>query len=90
MIDLFKRFSFSKSCFSWTFDFSNVESVEIDLTEAYDTLYKKVGSINFEHSSIEQVGDFDFSMANTRSRLRMTTLYQFAGMCKMLVVERHL
>lgn len=69
-------------------NFSNVESVEIDLTESYNTLYKKMASINFKQVKVAQnlvIGDFDFSMANTRSRLRMTTLYQFAGMCKLIV-----
>lgn len=60
----------------------NVESKEVDLTEAYDILYKA-----YERGNNTEIpkGVFDFSMANTRSRLRMTTLYQFAGMHKMLV-----
>lgn len=62
-------------------NYSNVESLVVDLTEAYDVLYK---------ACIYQVipvteEQYDFSMANTRSRLRMTTLYQYAGTHKMLV-----
>jgi NAD+ synthase len=61
--------------------YPNVSSLRIDLTEAYDVLYKA-----FE-PQVSEVTDeqFDFSMANTRSRLRMTTLYQYAGTHKMLV-----
>jgi len=62
-------------------NYPNVSSLRIDLTEAYDVLYKA-----FE-PQVSEVTDeqFDFSMANTRSRLRMTTLYQYAGTHKMLV-----
>lgn len=62
-------------------NYANVYSFEINLTEAYDVLFK-----SYEHQ-LEAVTeeDFNFSMANTRSRLRMTTLYQYAGTHKMLV-----
>jgi NAD+ synthase len=62
-------------------NYPNVSSLRIDLTEAYDVLYK-----SFELQVIPVTEEqYDFSMANTRSRLRMTTLYQYAGTHKMLV-----
>jgi len=66
-------------------NYPNVESKEIDLTDAYDILYEDYaqGAPVFNRQIIQE--DYDFSMANTRSRLRMTTLYQYAGMYKMLV-----
>lgn len=62
--------------------YPNVSSLRIDLTEAYDKLYTSYNSIPNSPITREQ---FDFSMANTRSRLRMTTLYFYAGTHKMLV-----
>lgn len=67
-------------------NYQNVESKKIDLTDAYDILcedYDK-GEPCFGNQVTEE--QFFFSMANTRSRLRMTTLYQFAGMHKLIVV----
>jgi NAD+ synthase len=61
---------------------SNVFSKTIDLTNSYDDLYK---TYKLESNDISKE-EFEFSMANTRSRMRMTTLYHFAGMNKMLVV----
>jgi NAD+ synthase len=63
-------------------NYQNVSSLKVDLTEAYDKLYASYNSILDRPVTIEQ---FDFSMANTRSRLRMTTLYFYAGIHKMLV-----
>jgi NAD+ synthase len=63
-------------------NFSNVSSKEIDLTESYDTIYNAC-KLSTDITVSDE--DFNFSMANTRSRLRMMTLYQFAGMNKMLV-----
>ncbi|MEK6829885.1 MAG: NAD(+) synthase [Nanoarchaeota archaeon] len=61
--------------------YPNVSSKRIDLTSTYDSLYEayapEAGSTSKE--------SFDFCMANTRSRLRMVTLYQFAGINKYLV-----
>lgn len=61
--------------------YPNVSSKRIDLTSTYDSLYEayapEAGNTSKEN--------FDFSMANTRSRLRMVTLYQFAGINKFLV-----
>ncbi len=62
-------------------NYPNVSSLRIDLTEVYDVLYK-----TFEYQVSEVTEEmFNFSMANTRSRLRMITLYQYAGTHKMLV-----
>lgn len=62
-------------------NYSNVTSQEVDLTEAYDVLYKVCGVQTVPVTEEE----YDFSMANTRSRLRMTTLYNYAGTHKYLV-----
>jgi len=65
--------------------YPNVESKIIDLTDAYDILSEdfEKGEPCFGKQITEE--QFFFSLANTRSRLRMTTLYQFAGMYKLLV-----
>lgn len=67
-------------------NYPNVSSLRIDLTEAYDMLYDSYNHTVPPFGELINKGKFDFSMANTRSRLRMTTLYQFAGMHKLLVV----
>ena len=66
-------------------NYPNVESKVIDLTDAYDIFYEdcSLGGPSFGIQISEE--QYDFSMANTRSRLRMMTLYQHAGMYKMLV-----
>ena len=55
-------------------NYSNVELLEIDLTNTFET-FKSL--FNIEHN---------LSLANSRSRLRMVTLYQIAGTYKGLVV----
>jgi NAD+ synthase len=55
-------------------NYSNVESLEYDLTNTFET-FKSL----FETEN-------NLALANSRSRLRMTTLYQIAGMNKGLVV----
>lgn len=55
--------------------FPNVRSVEVDLTSTFEAL---------ENALPEEIQDW-LTMANSRSRLRMTTLYAFAGHNKMLV-----
>jgi NAD+ synthase len=47
-------------------NFSNVKHLSINLTDAFETLCKSLPDISVEHG---------LSMANTRARLRMTTLY---------------
>lgn len=54
--------------------YSNVESFEFDLTSTFET-FKSLFSTEDK-----------LALANSRSRLRMTTLYQIAGMRKGLVV----
>lgn len=58
--------------------FSNVEGKKIDLTAVYDTFAETVGA----DASSETT---NLALANTRSRLRMTTLYQFAAEQRKLV-----
>ena len=59
--------------------YDNVTSVEVDLTNTYDGM---VDILRQEGVSDEQ---FFFTMANTRSRLRMVTLYGIAGQKGLLV-----
>lgn len=66
-------------------NYPNVESQEIDLTEAYDNLYDRYNHTTPAFGILVDKDKFDFSMANTRSRLRMTTLYNTAGMYGLLV-----
>lgn len=56
--------------------FNNVTSLEVDLTETFNSY------CNVLPASIQD----GLTMANTRSRIRMTTLYSFACNKKMLVV----
>lgn len=58
--------------------FSNVSSIEADLTLLFDTFKKEVPA-NFEENKLQ------ITLANTRARLRMTTLYYFAGIHGLLV-----
>ena len=54
----------------------NVTSVKIDLTNTFDTFT----------NDLERHATDNHALANTRSRLRMVTLYQFAGQYKGIVV----
>jgi len=54
----------------------NVESVKIDLTNTFESF-----KYNLERHATD-----NHALANTRSRLRMVTLYQFAGQYKGIVV----
>lgn len=56
-------------------NFKNVESATVELTPVFDA---------FENSLPKETQDF-LTMANTRARLRMTTLYSFATHHKLLV-----
>lgn len=58
-------------------DFGNVRSERIQLTHAFDTYVNSLPVIS--------VGDRDLALANARARLRMTTLYYFAGLENKLV-----
>lgn len=59
--------------------FPNVSEVNVDLTSVFEELKSVVP----EKPASTQL---DLSLANTRARLRMSTLYYFAGLYKYLVV----
>jgi NAD+ synthase len=70
------QFSLSEQHIAWLKEkFENVESATIDLTETFKTL---------EATLPESIQD-GLTMANTRSRLRMLTLYAFASHHKRIV-----
>ncbi|MFT7442241.1 MAG: NAD+ synthase [Maribacter sp.] len=58
--------------------FANVSEVRVDLTSTFED-FKNV------LPSVEYSGKLDLSLANTRARLRMTTLYYFASLQGLLV-----
>lgn len=59
--------------------FSNVSSTKVDLTPAFDSLV-------MTFPDVENEEDRFMSLANTRARLRMTSLYYFAALNGYLVV----
>jgi len=58
--------------------FGHVSSVEADLTPVFEAFRKQVPGTDNSHIQ-------DLTLANTRARLRMTTLYYFAGLQSSLV-----
>ncbi len=56
-------------------NFSNVDEVILNLDETFNSFEKTLDNFKSEHAS-----------ANSRARLRMTTLYQVAGSCNGIVV----
>ncbi len=58
--------------------FPNVSSERVDLTPVFEDLKSAV-------PNVEPSAQLDLSLANTRARLRMTTLYYFAGLHGYLV-----
>ena len=58
--------------------FPNVTSIEADLTSVFETFKKAVPDDS-------DTCKLNLSLANTRARLRMTTLYYFAGLHSLLV-----
>jgi len=58
--------------------FPNVSSAVADLTSVFDTFKNEVPTTDNEHA-------LHLSLANSRARLRMTTLYYFAGIHGLLV-----
>ncbi len=58
--------------------FPNVKNIEADLTSVFETFKNNVPASNDEDRLY-------LSLANTRARLRMTTLYYFAGIHGLLV-----
>ncbi|HLT51517.1 MAG TPA: NAD(+) synthase [Arenibacter sp.] len=59
-------------------NYGNVSSTQIDLTTVFDSLVASLPKVANEE-------DRFMSLANTRARLRMTTLYYFAALDKLLV-----
>ena len=59
--------------------YPNVSQEEIDLTDVFEE-FKKQAPIPLNNRLL------DLSLANTRARLRMTSLYYFAGLLRYLVV----
>lgn len=58
--------------------FNQVSSVEVELTDFFETFKKAVPETPENEQS-------NLTLANTRARMRMTTLYYFAGLKKYLV-----
>lgn len=58
--------------------FPNVKKIEVNLTPVFDSLISALPKVENEE-------DRFMSLANTRARLRMTTLYYFAALHKYLV-----
>lgn len=58
--------------------FENVSQTRADLTPVFEAFKKEV-------SSDRDQATVDMALANTRARLRMTTLYYYAGLYKLLV-----
>ena len=58
--------------------FDNVADVRVDLTATFDGFKNVVPTVN-------DTAKVDLSLANTRARLRMTTLYYLAGLHSYLV-----
>lgn len=59
-------------------NFSNVKMVQVNLTPVFDSLVASLPRVKNEEERF-------MSLANTRARLRMTTLYYFAALNKLLV-----
>lgn len=58
--------------------FSNVTDIHVDLTQVFEQFKSSV-------PHLEETDALNLSLANTRARLRMTTLYYFAGLHGLLV-----
>ncbi len=58
--------------------FNNVSDIKVDLTPVFEEFKTEV-SLNGEQATV------DMALANTRARLRMTTLYYHAGLLGLLV-----
>jgi len=81
----------AKDHIEWLKDeFVNVSSANIDLSQTYNVIASRYGDFSDgleAGSGLERVSEdkFNFVLGNTRSRMRMMTLYQFAGMYDLLV-----
>jgi len=60
-------------------NYANVKSIETELTSVFDAFIDAL-------PPVENEGDRFLSLANSRARLRMTTLYYFAGLHNYLVL----
>ena len=60
--------------------FTNVTDIEVDLTPVFETFKKAVPN----HDDVAKV---NLSLANSRARLRMTSLYYLAGIHGLLVAR---
>lgn len=60
-------------------NFNNVDEVEVNLTSTFEDFKRVI-------PKAETSSKLDLALANTRARLRMTTLYYFAGLHGLLVV----
>ena len=58
--------------------FSNVNEIEVNLTSTFEDFIKAL-------PKVDSSSKVDLARANTRARLRMTTLYYFAGLHGLLV-----
>lgn len=58
--------------------FTNVTDIEVDLSQTFEQFKSAL-------PHLEESENLDLSLANTRARLRMTTLYYFAGVHNYLV-----
>lgn len=58
--------------------FSNVSNVEVDLTQTFDVFQNSI-------PKSDDLTKYNLALANSRARLRMTTLYYFAGVDGLLV-----
>ncbi|MCB0424927.1 MAG: NAD(+) synthase [Mangrovimonas sp.] len=59
-------------------NFTNVKMTQVNLTPVFDSLVASLPKVEVEEERF-------MSLANTRARLRMTTLYYFAALNKLLV-----
>lgn len=59
-------------------NFSNVDTLVVDLTPVYDSFASQV-------QAIDDVAKTNLALANSRARLRMTSLYYYAGLYGLLV-----
>jgi NAD+ synthase len=59
-------------------NYNNTDSLQVNLTPTFDSLVNALPDVEHEE-------DRFMSLANTRARLRMTTLYYFAALNKLLV-----
>jgi len=64
--------------------YPRVSSKRVDLTTTFDTFKKAIPAENLDFS-LENKAKYSLALANSRARLRMTTLYYYAGLYGYLV-----